>query len=379
MNKSNVAEVNEKTSVKEPGRLPDDTIRLHLKLETEWADEDEKRILREYGRSSTGNTVERDILVPSDITLHSLHFAIQRLYGWQNSHLHSYILPDDIYQKLTNNTVRGWGSLIGVLFQTIYPADVWHIRCGDDDYTHGSPKAWLRSKYTGPYCYLNEFELYDKAVGEFQDFVGQLTNMAVYEPFDFRSAEICREDRFVKYASVLDLTIEELNASIIIEDGTEDLLERLTVSSVLAPIGSRIVGVDKLNQKMIKRFYRDFGEVEEPEVKPVTNRLFYKYDYGDGWVVEITRLGNCDDLIEKGYITGEELSATKNTVVGKYKPVCIHHDGMRLLDDVGGFGGFIDLLRTLNESEDPVEKEEMQEWAYSMGWSKRKVSNKEML
>ena len=44
-----------------------------------------------------------------------------------------------------------------------------------------------------------------------------------------------------------------------------------------------------LGQKMIKRWYKEYGETMEPEVIPVTDKLFYHYDYGDGWVVEITR------------------------------------------------------------------------------------------
>ena len=60
---------------------PSNPIRLHLKLENKYADSESKRILRKYGRSSTGTSIERDILIPSDMTLHALHYAIQRLYG----------------------------------------------------------------------------------------------------------------------------------------------------------------------------------------------------------------------------------------------------------------------------------------------------------
>jgi len=61
---------------------------------------------------------------------------------------------------------------------------------------------------------------------------------------------------------------------------------------------------------------------------------------------------------------------------------------MCLVDDVGGFGGFIDMLRILYESDgrddhlnphDPDTKENTRAWAYSMGWSARKISNKRML
>ena len=359
---------------------PRNPIRLHLKLENEYADSESIRILKKYGRSSTGNSIERDILIPADMTLHALHYAIQRLYGWQNSHLRSFKLPKDVYKKLTNNTVKGWGSLIGVLFQTIYPQHAEYSTYGDDDYDSGSHRVWLRKKYTGPYGYLNDYERYEIAQAEFVDFCDNFTNLAVYEPFDFNNLNRNRENRIIKHAPVIDLTLDELNASIIIDEGTENLLERLMVASVLAPEGMKTVGSEDLNKKMTKRLYINyFDEIEEPEVKPVTNKLLYYYDYGDGWEVEITRIKDCTDLIEIGYITDEELMDARNIVTDKHKPVCIYQDGIFVVDDVGGFNGFINLLRTLYESTDDEEKEQMRIWSSSMGWNTRKVKNKDML
>jgi len=271
--------------------------------------------------------------------------------------------------------VRGWGSLIGVLFQTLYPDSAWAERYGDDDYKGGSPNTWLRKKYTGPYDYLGRYELYENAAREFSEFVEDYPNMNVFAPFDFRSDT----RSIVKNAPVIDLTLDELNASIVIDDGTEDLLERLLVASVLAPEGMKTASSEELNQRMIKRWYNGYGEVEEPEVKPVTHKIIYYYDYGDGWVVDITRLENCDDLLEKNLITKDELTDAQNTVIDKYRPVCIHQDGMFVLDDVGGFGGFINLLKTLYESDDVEEKRQMREWTYSQGWSTRRVGNKSLL
>jgi len=60
--------------------MPGEPIRLHLKLhDNGWFDEDERRILVKYGQSLTGNSIERDILIPHDMTLHNLHYAILRL------------------------------------------------------------------------------------------------------------------------------------------------------------------------------------------------------------------------------------------------------------------------------------------------------------
>lgn len=369
-------------------RVIGEPIRIHLKLHSERLSENEQRLLRKHGRSSTGNSIERDILIPHDMTLHALHYAILRLYGWQNGHLHSFHLPDEVYEKLTNNSVRGWGSLIGVLFQTVYPDNVWEARYGDDDYEHGSIKTWLRKKYTGPYRYLGWYEQYDIATAEFNDFVEYHSNMAVYEPFDFKNKNKSRKDRIIKHAPVIDLTLEEMNNSIVMEDGTSDLLERLILSSILVHEGEKTLGADDLGRKMIKRQYKGYGKVEEPEVKPVTDKLFYHYDYGDGWTVEITRVKDCDDLIEDGVITEEELVEAQSTVIEKHRPVCIQQDGMHLVDDVGGFRGFIDMLRILYESDeqdealsesDPDSREYTLRWARGMGWSARKISNRLML
>ena len=45
-------------------------------------------------------------------------------------------------------------------------------------------------------------------------------------------------------------------------------------------------------------------------------------------------------------------------------------DGLNVLDDVGGLGGFEEMLSTL-KGNDPDEKESMREWARGMGWTGR--------
>ena len=78
-----------------------DVLRLHLELDLQYADEEEIRILKEYGSMEKG--ISRDILVPADITLHALHYAILRMFGWQNGHLHSFLLPENTFKELTED------------------------------------------------------------------------------------------------------------------------------------------------------------------------------------------------------------------------------------------------------------------------------------
>ena len=81
------------------------------------------------------------------------------------------------------------------------------------------------------------------------------------------------------------MTIEEMNSSIHLESGTESLLERLEVNQVLAA-------------------------EEKPSKAAACSRdrqLLYDYDFGDGWLIEITKLPNCDDLLEQNLLGAAEL------------------------------------------------------------------------
>ena len=92
-----------------------DVLKLHLELDLQYADEEDIRILKQYG--SMTNTISRDILAPADITLHALHYAILRMFGWQNGHLHSYVLPENVFTELTENQFSTWAKLAGVYFR----------------------------------------------------------------------------------------------------------------------------------------------------------------------------------------------------------------------------------------------------------------------
>ena len=91
-----------------------DVLRLHLELDMEYADEAEMETLKKYGAVS--KTIARDILVPADITLHALNYAILRMFGWQNGHLHNFSLPDDVFKDLTENSFEEWAKMAGVYF-----------------------------------------------------------------------------------------------------------------------------------------------------------------------------------------------------------------------------------------------------------------------
>ena len=149
-----------------------------------------------------------------------------------------------------------------------------------------------------------------------------------------------------------------MNASIIIEGGTESLLERLEVNKVIA-------AQDEY--------------VESNNLFPVTKELIYNYDFGDNWIVKITKYKDCEDLINQNIIDEYELEDAEQIVLDNHKPVCINKDGISVLDDVGGLSGFSDFLGIIYEGEDKEEASSARAWAKSLGWSVTKTSNKIMI
>ena len=337
-----------------------ETVHLHLELKSDHLDDAEKAILRKYGESLTGESIIRNILIPSDMPLHNLHYAIQRLFGWQNSHLRRFVLSGEIYDRLTGGTVKGWADLVGILFQP--PGECEYDIFWDDDYQSGSIKTWLKKKYTGPYFFHGIMEDFEWAQNDIKQLIERFPMLEVKESFrDYRNRSKGKDEakpRIIKIAPLIELTLEEMDSSISMECGTESLLERLEVAKVLA--------------------FKD-DDVSNHGIFPVTHKLIYNYDFGDDWTVTITKEKECSELLLKGFISKDELLDAEATVLTKHKPVCLHKDGVNVLDDVGGLGGFIRFLTEIYEGEDKEERSDYKVWAQGLGWSKRKISNKLIL
>ena len=335
-------------------------VHLHLELKDDYLSDYQKRMLRRYGESASGDSITRDILIPSDMPLHNLHYAIQKLFGWQNSHLRSFYLPEGVYNKLTDHTVKGWSDLVGILFQS--PSEAEEDVFWDDDYEKGSFKVWLRKKYTGPYIYGGTMEHLEIARRDVQELLEHFKMLEVRESFrDYikrKEQDKNAEIRIIKKAPLIDLTLEEMNASIIIDSVTESLLERLEVNKVIATQGE---------------------DITLEELFPVTKELIYNYDFGDNWIVKITKYKDCEDLLKNNIIDEYELEEARDIVLNKHKPVCINKVGVSVLDDVGGLSGFADFLGIIHEGEDKEESANARAWAKSLGWSATKISNKMML
>jgi hypothetical protein len=167
----------------------------------------------------------------------------------------------------------------------------------------------------------------------------------------------------------MGLFLEELKASVVenLSDNqlfqmmgidAESLLERLRVDKVIAAQS------DDIDSKILF---------------PITKELTYNYDFGDDWVVTITKYKDCENLLKENLIDTRELEEAKEIVLTKHKPICISKDGIFLLDDVGGLAGFADLLSTIYEEDNKTEKANTLAWAKSQGWRDKKISCKKML
>lgn len=377
-------------------------LKLHLELNMEYADEVDRQILKKYG--SMRQSISRDILAPSDITLHALNYAILRMFGWQNGHLHHYSLPEDVFQELTENKFLTWTKMAGVYFR--FPTDDYTDLYWDDDYREGeSVRSWMKKKYTGPYKYKGYGEHYLLNQIEVQSLFSRCEEITVRE-FDFR-AEKQPEPYRVK---LKDATVEQVAYAY--ADGTfDELLERLPLADVLC-----VKGKTKPNLEQIREYIKDeavktdvstaikdyrnarFSSMKREQdflwnydipVLPLTDQLIYHYDYGDGWEIRI----HCENAYirdENGEWNGvnsemsDVLSDDLETVTAKHRPICIAKDGIELVDDVGGIGGFCEMLQTIygcsaDNEEELEEKNNMLAWADMMGWTGRKINPKQTL
>ena len=335
-------------------------LRLRLELRRDYLSDHEKIMLKRYGEAPTGECISRDILIPSDMPLHNLHYAIQRLFGWQNSHLRRFYLPDAIYENLTGGKVKGWADLVGILFQP--PSEGDHDLFWDDDYESGSVNSWLKKKYTGPYHFHGLLEVPAMARRDLEAFLDFCQDLEVKESFS-SFLERLEEDenaklRVLRRAPAIELTLDELHRSVIMDNGTERLLERLTVKDVLAAVGQPLA---------------------QEDLFPLTHELLYNYDFGDNWEISIRRMDHADDLIHDHKASMEEIRQGVAYVLTRHQPICLYKEGLSPMDDVGGLSGFARFLYDVYEGEDRKESAALLRWAKSLGWNPNKKAITKLL
>ena len=408
-------------------------LRLELILNSEYRNV--KQILRKYAKVKEGIT--REILVPADISLHKLNYAIQRSFGWQNCHLHSFALPEKVFEEMTNGKHKGkadesifgqngsflkWADYCGTYFR--FPSGDFEELYWDDDYEGDvSVKTWLKHKYNGYNYYYGNSEHFVCARKRVEDFINENTLLRVDRFVLDHSRRIGAPDQYYK-KPIKDCTVSEVDSNLLY--GLDELLERLPLNQVLRAKNDRKVRksqlakmvmerdqlyeecrhkyVDLASGTMTSQFGLPWSEDDVP-VLPITDELIYRYDLGDGWSVNITceekyhlkdrfdehkgcfvkvpadeqtwldEVHVCDE--KDVQIFGEEREIIAR--VGLLRELrCVYTDGLNVMDDVGGIDGFVEFLVELNEGE-PEQREACKAWASNMGWTGRMVKEERVL
>ena len=331
-----------------------EVIKLHLELMPEgnpiWeneCDEAEHTKLLDLAKAEKG--ISRDILAPGDMTLHALHYATTKLFGWMNEHLHRFCLTDDTFEAITEGCIGGYYEQVGILFRA-HSEDTADLSW-DDDYEDGSNfDRWRRRKYTRPFM---NYALTDTWYEASRDAAGMREQYSELPDDDRIDAagdghfryEICKdlmesltlEDIFtiseangkavslpVSWREALAHQAEELPEWLqFLEnekgpDGTfsyEELADQLhETRAALQMLESGIYRDHALKSKdfhkQIKRQTRQSAEkvlsdcrADEETLKraclalfdllkvrpePFTQTLLYNYDFGDDWWIRIT-------------------------------------------------------------------------------------------
>ena len=114
----------------------------------------------------------------------------------------------------------------------------------------------------------------------------------------------------------------------------------------------------------------------------MTKELIYEYDYGDGWEVRIVLEDIYDYSSLKDIdseIINEELKEKNKSVITHYIPICIESDGLPVMDDVGGVGGYCTFLEDVFGKQSGEDAQELREWARMQGWTGRLNKPEKML
>ena len=426
--------------------------RLHLELDLQGAD---MSVLQKWGKVK--QSLSRDILVSPEMTLHALHYAIQKCFGWQNSHLHHFEFPKKLVRKLLGNNFKEYCKYCGLYFRFPYGSDEESMAdiYWDDDYDESEdPKTWLKSKYTPPFEYYGTYEHYVVAQNWVRNFFEE--NQTIRAPLSF--AEMMKGNREFKQINTESAELDAMQRYF--EGGMGELLERLTLWESIRPLGdyvhidgrklspaaslkaaaaianereaafntdyldfmrlASLVGAlhgasEKLekarlrknaNPRTVSKAMEEYVALEAeyrekaediftritPIMPPLANELHYEYDYGDGWSVKITLAEDYRAAFEEDTFVGfydisgkpvedEELSETLFSVMTKMSSVCVEADGLPVMDDVGGIGGYCDFLSAIHGAGSGLYEFDAgsREWAASQGWTGRMLKPKNIL
>ncbi len=190
----------------------------------------------------------REILVHGETTLHALHYIIQKLFGWQNSHLHHYSLSDKNFDMATDRqNLEEYLKLCGTLF--MFPGSELEDRFWDDDYMGGiSFMSWLRSRYVYGY----------KDYSVENSYMRNRENIS-----EFRK-------RFRKELADPRITLQKISEKIAFENSFNEVLEGISVRQLFkSAFPEKYVMTDAmwrgLQDVVIQRVRLEFDKLEEQD------------------------------------------------------------------------------------------------------------------
>ena len=422
----------------------------------------------------TREGISRDLIVPGGMSLHQLSYALQQAFGFQNCHLHHFSLPKKLLRQMTKDNTGYWAEMCGVYLHAPVSEDFEDLYW-DDDYREGkSPKAWMKSKYTGDPA--------DYAVGE--TYIDSLRLMNREREWVQKQLDRRRNTKKGQALKTYeDLTLDEHGREYFPEANLNRVLERLKVQEIFDPEPLSADETEVWREKMRERvghcrryleacrgalsfqsleealdelrlmrterhrvgqmiwlrrngvkdefegrpeelqdeIDQEIRELEDhigaamhafdPPAEPITDTLYYNYDYGDDWLIRITcreiyTRWDCrmdaerdpEEVFEEiGTRVPEMEKKLKNHVLQRdfseeyeYEngagervnnalrsallraelektPVCVRAEGLPPVEDVGGVGGFFEFLRTIHGG-DAEEAARMRQWARGNGW-----------
>lgn len=373
--------------------------------------------------------ISREVLVPGNMNLHAMHYMIQRLFGWLNGHLHNFSLSDEDFNAITSGRVGGWKKLCGSLLH--FPTNENSDFFWDDDYKTGqSVRTWYKKKYTGPYAQKAVCETYYNTMRELKIFqeknpgfaskmpLWEMQSQLVFEePLNFLNERLTLDELLVNgsprtemekrreyrnWLAALEQKKKETEALIEgidekkraeLDDALENLV-RWRDNKAYVEQMIYMGRTDELfeqtgttaqdwlkeaeyfisrSEKKCKKLFTDCN----PKLDPLFDTLYYEYDYGDGWFVKISVVEKYETKKEAAQAC-EELAELIDQVKLDQAPRCIAADGINVLDDVGGIGGFHDMLSILN-GDDQEEIASTKSWARGLGWTGRLTKPDRML
>ncbi|MBR1683584.1 MAG: helix-turn-helix domain-containing protein [Clostridia bacterium] len=393
--------------------LPAGLVRLHVGLL--WVDtEEQEQALQQYGGVKRGRTITRDLIVPKNIPLLSLHYALQRALGFQDEHMHRYEIYAEDMRGVTDNKMEHLLNLRGVIFSQDESEDnLGYV------YEGGSYRKWMRRIYTAPYMYHGDWlhKFYALEDGKEHDLITDvspedmyclLTELHVDATKDEEEDEeyweyyhtmvvpavvidrIEGEGECVKWnrtkslydrklircsaddpdaMSIQRMKLGELNIMQGLRGINEHptrLIERLKIGDVLAMASDYLPYDDKGKKKHTvvglkhpqivtkEQIQEALQKGKQIAPKPFADMLMYIYDFGDNWHFAITGSHGCSDLVEDGVITKAELEKSIKKAQLERHPVLLARDGDMLFEDSGNVIGFVRFLKHVNLDPDDV-------------------------